>query len=117
MAARTATGGQLDWSYVPARPNWPRRMGRLARQHPAGVFGLIVLVAFVILGLFGAKLAPYPADELSVGTPLDGPSLAHPFGLNQNGQDMLSRVMAGAHVSFVISFWAVFLGAGVGSFL
>lgn len=77
--------------------------------------GLFILILFVVLGLFGSQLAPYPADELSVGTPLDGPSAAHPFGLNQNGQDMLSRVMAGAHVSFIISFWAVFLGAGLSS--
>lgn len=118
MATQTVTGSStFDWAYVPYRPSWPRRMGRLARQHPAGVFGLVILILFVVLGLFGSRLAPYPADELSVGTPLDGPSAGHPFGLNQNGQDVLSRVMAGAHVSFIISFWAVFLGAGMGSFL
>lgn len=118
MATQTATSNTaFDWAYVPYQPSWPRRMARLARQHPAGVFGLVILILFVVLGLFGKQLAPYPADELSVGTPLQGPSSAHPFGLNQNGQDMLSRVMTGAHVSFVISFWAVFLGAGAGSFL
>lgn len=117
MATQAASGGTFEWAHVPQRPSWGRRMGRLARQHPAGVFGLIILVLFVVLGLFGKQLAPYPADELSVGTPLAGPSWAHPFGMNQNGQDMFSRVIAGAHVSFVISFWAVFLGAGMGSFL
>jgi hypothetical protein len=35
-------------------------MGRLARQHPTGVFGLIVLLLFVVTGLFGERLAPYP---------------------------------------------------------
>jgi ABC-type dipeptide/oligopeptide/nickel transport system permease subunit len=94
-------------------------MGRLARQHPTGVFGLIVLVLFVIIGLFGARLAPYSADELSVGRPLATPSLSpfHPFGVNQLGQDMFSRVLAGALISFTIAFWAVFLGAGTGAFL
>jgi ABC-type dipeptide/oligopeptide/nickel transport system permease subunit len=117
MAATTTAATGLEWSYIPRKRHWTRRMARLARQYPAGVFGLVILITFVILGLFGSRLAPYPPNELSVGTPLSGPSLAHPFGVNQNGQDMLSRVMAGAHTSFIISFWAVFLGAGSGSFL
>lgn len=117
MATQTATSSGFDWAYVPSRPGWPRRMARLARQHPAGVFGLVVLVLFVVLGLFGERLAPYPADELSVGTPLDGPTASHPFGLNQLGQDVFSRIMSGARISFIIAFWAVFLGAGSGAFL
>lgn len=118
MATQSVTAPQtFDWSHVPSRPSFARRMRRLARQHPAGVFGLVILLLFVFLGLFGKHIAPYPADELSVGLPLQGPSSAHPFGLNQNGQDVFSRVITGAHVSFVICFWAVFLGAGMGSFL
>ncbi len=117
MATTAPAATTFEWQHVPSRPSFGRRMGRLARQHPAGVFGLVVLIGFVILGLFGDRLAPYPADELSVGRPLEGPTLDHPFGLNMNGQDVFSRVIAGARVSFVISFWAVFLGAGMGSFL
>ncbi len=92
-------------------------MGRLARHHPTGVFGLFVLVLFVIVGLFGEQLAPHSADELGVGRPLESPSMAHPFGTNQLGQDVFSRILAGARISFIISFWAVFLGAGAGAFL
>jgi ABC-type dipeptide/oligopeptide/nickel transport system permease subunit len=54
---------------------------------------------------------------LSTGTPLAGPSLDHPFGVNHLGQDMFSRILAGARISFIISFWAIFLGAGAGAFL
>lgn len=107
----------FDWAYVPSRPSWPRRMARLARQHPLGLFGLVILVLFVVVGLFGAHLAPHDPDELSVATPLDGPSMAHPFGVNHLGQDMFSRIIVGANVSFIIAFWAVFLGAGMGAFL
>ena len=115
--ATQAASREIEWSFVPGRPNWFRRMGRLARQHPAGVFGLVVLIMFVVLGMFGEQLAPYPPDELSTGTPLEGPSVQHPFGLNLLGQDVFSRVVAGARVSFIISFWAIFLGAGTGAFL
>ena len=118
MATTTQTQVQtFDWAYVPGRPNWFKRMGRLARQHPLGLFGLIILVLFVVLGLFGEHIAPHDPEELSVGTPLGGPSAEHPFGLNQLGQDMFSRIVVGANVSFIIAFWAVFLGAGSGAFL
>ena len=116
--ATTQTAPQtFDWAYVPSQPSFPRRMWRLAKQHPAGVFGLVVLVIFIVLGLFGERLAPYGGNELSVGPQLEGPSAAHPFGTNQLGQDVLSRIMEGARVSFIIAFWAVFLGAGSGAFL
>ncbi|MGE0599512.1 MAG: ABC transporter permease [Dehalococcoidia bacterium] len=118
MATQTATStASMEWVYLGTRPSWIRRMGRLARQHPTGVFGLVVLIGFVVLGLFGERLAPYSAEQLAVGSPLQGPSASHPFGTNQLGQDVFSRVMAGARISFIIAFWAVFLGAGAGAFL
>jgi len=93
------------------------RLARLARQHPAGVFGLVVMACFVILGVFGPAIAPYDPRELRVGGVLEGPSRAHPFGTNALGQDILSRVIAGARISLIISFTAVFVGGTIGSFL
>ncbi|MES4792597.1 MAG: hypothetical protein C4321_06055, partial [Chloroflexota bacterium] len=116
MAAATAAA-PLDLAPAYQRPGPIRRLGRTAKQHPAGVFGFIVLVLFVATGLFGPALAPYDPEALSVGRPLEGPSWQHPFGLNQNGQDMFSRVIAGARVSLIISSAAIFIGAATGSFL
>lgn len=115
--SQTAASVDFDWAYVPTRPGWVRRMGRLARQHPLGVFGLFVLIMFAVCGIFGERLAPYPPDKLSTGTPLGGSSWDHPLGLNHLGQDVFSRILAGARISFIISFFAVFLGAGMGAFL
>ena len=99
------------------RPGFSRRMARLARQQPLGVFGLIVLSMFVFLGIFGPSITPYDPRELSVCEPLSGPALGHFFGCNRNGQDVLSRVIAGARISLMISSAAVFIGAGAGAFL
>lgn len=103
--------------YVPRRPSRVVRLGRLARQHPTGVFGLFVIVGFVVLGVFGPALAPYDPRELRAGPVLQGPSLDHPFGTNALGQDIFSRVIAGARISLIISFSAVFIGGSIGSFL
>lgn len=98
-------------------PSRARRLARLARQQPAGVFGLVVLSGFVFLGLFGPYLAPYSPTELQVGPQLGPPSLAHPFGTNHLGQDVLSRVIAGARISLTIAAASIFIGASLGSFL
>ncbi len=55
------------------------------------VFGLIVMTA-----LLGPWLAPYDANELYVGPVNGAPSLAHPFGTDDVGRDILSRVLVGA---------------------
>lgn len=118
MATQTpAATGALDWSARPRRMRWPRRMVRLIRQHPLGLFGFVIIVGFVFLGVFGPLVAPYEPRELRAGPPLAGPSLAHPFGTNTLGQDVLSRVIAGARISLIIGSASVFLGAGMGAFL
>jgi ABC-type dipeptide/oligopeptide/nickel transport system permease subunit len=116
MATRVLGRG-LDLGVRTEGPNRVRRLARLARQHPAGVFGLVVLVLFVVMGVFGGQIAPYDPRELRTGTQLGGPSWEHPFGLNSLGQDVLSRVIAGARISLIISSAAIFIGAGAGSFL
>jgi ABC-type dipeptide/oligopeptide/nickel transport system permease subunit len=117
MAADARALPALEWSRAPSRAAFPRRMARLARQHPLGVFGLAVLLVFVFLGVFGPQVSPYNPRELSVCRPLSGPSGSHPFGCNQLGQDVFSRVIAGARISLTISSVAVFVGAGSGSIL
>ncbi len=102
---------------VPRRPSRAVRLGRIARQHPTGLFGLFVIVGFVVLGIFGPSIAPYDPRELRTGPVLQGPSLDHPFGTNALGQDIFSRVIAGARISLIISFSAVFIGGSIGSFL
>ncbi len=117
MAATTTRLGGLEATFIAPRPGVFRRLGRVARQQPLGVFGLMVLLLFVILGVFGPWIAPHDPRALLVGGQLESPSWDHPFGTNNNGQDVFSRVIAGARVSLIISSAAIFIGAGIGSFL
>lgn len=57
-----------------------------------------------------------PRDPLamSITARLEGPSPAHPFGTDQYGRDVLSRVMAGTATSIAVGLIAVGIGAGVG---
>ena len=117
MATATRVARGLDRGGEWRRPGRLRRAGRLALEHPLGLFGLIVLVAFVLLGLFGPALAPYDPRALRTGKPLTGPASGHPFGLNNLGQDVFSRILAGTRTTQQISGAAVVIGGTLGSFI
>ncbi len=81
------------------------------------LFGLGLVVLLLFVALFGAALAPYPehiAGGLNTAAKFRPPSLAHPFGTNELGQDVLSLVLGGAHVSLLAGFAVVALGAAAG---
>jgi peptide/nickel transport system permease protein len=68
---------------------------------------LVVLVVFVIVALFGSALAPYERNERQVTDRLEPPSLSHPFGGDEDGRDVSSRVLIGALTSLQVGAVAV----------
>lgn len=87
-----------------------------------GIGGLDV-AAVVFLGLVAAAvvapgaLSPYDPLEAVPGATLQAPSLAHPFGTDYLGRDLLARVVHGTGRTLLASFIAVLIGLGVGSLL
>ncbi len=76
------------------------------------ISGVLLLTATV-------SLVYTPRDPLamSIAARLEPPSSAHPFGTDQYGRDVLSRVMAGAATSIVVGMIAVTIGASLGILL
>lgn len=58
--------------------------------------GLVIVAAVLVVCAAAPLLAPYPPTELHLLDALQGPSLAHPFGTDALGRDLLSRVVYGA---------------------
>jgi len=82
-----------------------KRRSRLAAVPVAGwVFITIVLVCVI-----GPFLTPYGPNQLAVGIPFEGPSLAHPMGVDDLGRDMLSRVMSGGLISLSVGIAATLI--------
>jgi peptide/nickel transport system permease protein len=81
------------------------------------VLGSIVLL-LVIVAVIGPYIAPHnPTAVGSVSTQLQRPSWAHPFGTDQVGRDVFSRVLAGARASFGIAAAVVLLAVTFGTTL
>jgi ABC-type dipeptide/oligopeptide/nickel transport system permease subunit len=89
----------------------------VAARNPLGVVGLVIVLTFAFLGIFGPYLAPQDPRAIDTAAQLQGPSWDHPFGTNKLGQDVFSRILAGARLSFTIGLYAVGVGFTLGAFL
>jgi peptide/nickel transport system permease protein len=104
----------------PARGSWVRQQNaslqvffRIARN-PMGAFGLATLVLLVFLAAFAPLLAPYSPIEQHPGLELRPPSGQFFLGSDDLGRDLLSRILYGARISFIVGVLATAIGAFVG---
>lgn len=86
---------------------------------PIGVIAAVAfLVLLVVAGLFPWLFTSLDPLQASAPESLQGPSAKHPFGTDQAGRDVLSRVLWGAQYSLVVGFGAtliaVLLGLAIG---
>lgn len=93
------------------------RLGRIARQNPLGVFGIMVTLVMIIFAVFAPIIAPYDPDKVGVGPKSAGASMDHYFGTDDLGRDMFSRVVYGARISLTVGFTAVLFGVTVATML
>jgi peptide/nickel transport system permease protein len=84
-------------------------LGEFVRRKPLGAFGAALIILMMLLAIGAQWLAPYPYDVGVSAERLQGPSLAHPFGTDANGRDLLSRIIWGARISVTIGFGAVLI--------
>jgi peptide/nickel transport system permease protein len=108
----------LEQTNLAASPS--RRTGLLAlwRQTPMSLrIGSIVLVLHLFVAATGPFWAPYGYSQMGTGAPLSGMSLDHPFGVDQLGRDVASRVVHGSYIVILLSLSGTFLGLVVGAIL
>jgi peptide/nickel transport system permease protein len=84
-----------------------RRALRRFLQHKLAMFGLVVVVIFVVAALLAPWIAPFDPLETSWSRIRKPPSLTHLFGTDENGRDVLSRVLFGARASLMAGVIAV----------
>lgn len=83
----------------------------------AAVFGLVILVILIVCALFADVLAPYDYAAQDLKNRFLTPCLAHPFGTDNLGRDILSRVLYGTRISLTVGLASVCLAAATGIFL
>jgi peptide/nickel transport system permease protein len=80
---------------------------RHIRRDPLGLFGFTILGLLTLVALGAPFLAPYPAGAQELDERFSIPTPLHPFGLDELGRDILSRLIFGARISLFLSFVVV----------
>jgi peptide/nickel transport system permease protein len=87
---------------------------RAILRNRTALAGLVVTGLVAVAITLGAELMPYSAVDMDFINILAPPSLEHPFGTDSFGRDVLTRVLHGGRVSFLVSGGGILLGATLG---
>ena len=96
-----------------ARETW-----RLFCKNKAALFGLAVLILFVLVALFADLIVPYEnaiAQDASVR--LDGPSAEHIFGTDKYGRDVFAQIVHGSRRSLTLGIGTTLLSVVIGGLI
>jgi peptide/nickel transport system permease protein len=77
--------------------------------------GAILVLAAIAAALVGPSITPHDSTTQQLALRLEGPTWAHPLGLDELGRDILARVLAGARISLLVGTIVVCVSAGVGT--
>jgi peptide/nickel transport system permease protein len=78
------------------------------------VAGLVVLSIMVVMVAFGPLVWKLAINEIDFSARLKGPSLAHPFGTDDLGQDVFARMLYGGRISLAVGLAAMSMAIMVG---
>lgn len=92
---------------------WQRAL-RLLRQRRLAVFGLGVVLFFIVAAILAPLISPYDPLATSWAMVRKPPSLQHPFGTDEIGRDVLARVIWGARASLLAGLASVSLALAAG---
>ena len=75
---------------------------------------MLVLLLMVLAVVFGPLIWAVPINEIDFSAKLQGPSLAHPLGTDDLGQDLLARMLYGGRISLAVGLAAMTMAIVVG---
>ncbi|MEW6001977.1 MAG: ABC transporter permease [Nitrospirota bacterium] len=80
----------------------------------AGKVSLAILLLISLLSFSAPIISQYDPDRIDLESIKESPSLKHPFGTDNKGRDIFSRVLYGGRISIGIAIIAAFFSMGIG---
>jgi peptide/nickel transport system permease protein len=106
---------------MPAEAGTARRawvgLRRYLRASFLNVLGVGLVALVVLVALFGTKIAPHSPSRVVLLDRLKPPSVSHPFGTDDLGRDLFSRVLAGARISLEVAAIILSISVAFGTLL
>ena len=79
--------------------------------------GMIIAVAVILMAVIGFFWTPYSPTDMDFMLKNTGPSLQHPFGCDNFGRDILSRIMNGMGTTCLVALSSVAIGVVFGTII
>ena len=83
-------------------------------RHRSGMIGLVITVLLIIVAVLAPALAPFDELEMHPADRFATPSLTYPFGADEFGRDILSRILIGARISISVGMVSVAMATVAG---
>jgi peptide/nickel transport system permease protein len=104
-------------SFLPERRGY-RTLWQITLQqflrHRMAVFSILVLLVITLSAVLAPVISPEDPLKTQAADKLQGPSLQHPFGTDDLGRDVLSRILYAGRVSLTVGFLATFVSLIIG---
>jgi len=84
-------------------------------RNPGAALGLFGVIAFVLIGIMAPFVSPFDPNKQNLRAIFRPPSKEHPFGTDQFGRDILSRILWGARTSMIVATSAIALAMVLGA--
>ncbi|MDN4984220.1 ABC transporter permease [Bradyrhizobium arachidis] len=98
--------------YSPWRETWRRY-----RRHKLAVVSALLLLVLILAVVLGPFVWHVQINDIDITASLQGPSLDHPFGTDDLGQDILARMIYGGRISLAVGLAAMLVSVFVGTLI
>ncbi len=113
---RAPRGTALDGSLATITGRSQRQIfWRRFRRHPLGLAGVVVLLLIVLGTIIVPIVSPYSVNAVDITQIQQAPSLSHPFGTAELGQDEFTRVFQAGRVSLQVGLLVALIAGVVGT--
>jgi peptide/nickel transport system permease protein len=110
MAATATLTGQLA-----PRPAWPSRLVTGARRQPLLVVSGLLVIFLLVAAFFPSLISDKPTSGLNMKDAFKSPSWTYPFGTDEAGRDIFTRVVHGTRYSLGMALGIVLIAAAFGT--
>jgi peptide/nickel transport system permease protein len=111
------SAAEIATNVAPPRINETKRFFRVFLGRGLVIFGLLVLLLFILVAIFAPLIAPYNPNKVDVGNALLQPSREHLLGTDPVGRDELSRIIYGTRTSLFIGLSVTAFATVIGTIL
>ncbi len=116
MSTATA-GGSISVSQTAVKRSRAQALWSVMKRKPLGVGSASIILLIVFTAIFANVLAPYDPLFTHPEIRLAPPSWQHPFGTDDIGRDVFSRIIYGARISLWVGLLAVGIGTVAGTII